>query len=102
MTKILLSSNPCDAGLIAIKNINHGTTLLYSKNESIDGRKNLVVRLSEDNGTSWPFSRTMDKGEVWYSDMAALSKDKILLLYETGNDSPVFCTAFDLSWVKGE
>lgn len=89
-------SNPCDAGLLSVKD---KTLLVYSKNEALDGRKNLVVRLSEDNGASWPYSKVVDTGPAWYSDMALLRDGSIILIYETGKNSPVYCVNFKPEWI---
>lgn len=93
-------SNTCDAGLIALKNENQNKTLLlYSKNESLEGRKNLVVRLSSDGGKSWPVSKVVDEGSALYSDLAVLPDNLILLIYETGKNSPLYCVKFNLEWL---
>jgi Neuraminidase (sialidase) len=94
-------SNTCDAGLIAFKDEKQNKTLLlYSKNESPEGRKNLVIRLSSDRGKSWPISKIIDEGPAQYSDLAVLPDNSILLIYETGKKSPVYCIRFNLEWLK--
>jgi len=94
-------SNTCDAGLIAFKDEKQNKTLLlYSKNESPEGRKNLVIRLSSDRGKSWPISKIIDEGPALYSDLAVLPDNSILLIYETGKKSPVYCIRFNLEWLK--
>ncbi len=94
-------SNPCDAGLIGFKdNRGNKNLMFYSKNESKEGRKNLIVRLSYDEGKSWPISKMVDEGTAWYSDLAVLPDKTLLLIYETGKKSPVYCARFDLGWVK--
>ena len=89
-------SNPCDAGLLSVKD---KTLLVYSKNESLNGRKNLVVRLSKDNGASWPYSKVVDTRSAWYSDMALLQDGNVVLIYETGKNSPVYCVSFKPEWI---
>jgi sialidase-1 len=96
-------SNHCDAGLVSMKrSTDGGYPMLYSKNESTEGRENLVVRLSEDEGESWPVSKVVDKGPAWYSDMAVLPDNTILLMYETGKNSPVYCVRFNLDWLNNK
>ena len=94
-------SNPCDAGLVGFRGLD-GTEnlLLYSKNESPEGRKNLMIRLSEDGGKSWPVFKVIEKGDALYSDLAILPDNSILVIYETGKNSPVFCKKFDLDWLR--
>ncbi len=94
-------SNTCDAGLIVLKDKKQDKTLLlYSKNESPEGRKNLVIRLSSDSGKSWLISKIVDEGPALYSDLAVLPDNSILLIYETGKKSPVYCVRFNLEWLK--
>lgn len=93
-------SNHCDGGLVSLNGSSENQgLLLYSKNESTEGRENLVVRLSKDDGESWPVSKVVDEGEAWYSDMAVLPDNTILLIYETGKDSPVYCVRFNIDWL---
>lgn len=93
-------SNQCDAGLTKITDPeNHKTYLLYSKNESTEGRKNLTIRLSEDNGKTWPVSKTVTSSTASYSDLAVLPDNTILVLYETGKYKPVHCVRINLEWI---
>lgn len=48
-------------------------------------RKNLTVRLSYDDGQTWPVARAVEPGESAFSDLAALPDGTILCLYEAGN-----------------
>ncbi|WP_423127771.1 sialidase family protein [Gaoshiqia sp. Z1-71] len=92
-------SNPCDAGLVSLEKGNN-RLLLYSKNESTDGRKNLVVRVSFNDGKSWPVVKVVDEGSAGYSDMAALPDQTVLLIYETGKNSPVYCIRLNPDWMN--
>ena len=96
-------SNHCDAGLVSMKrNTDNKHVLLYSKNESTEGRKNLVVRMSEDEGQSWPVAKVADEGPAMYSDMAVLPDNTVLLMYETRKNSPVYCIRFNLEWLNNK
>jgi SSS family transporter len=93
-------TNQCDGGLNKITDSKNGKSyLIYSKNESVEGRKNLTVRLSEDNGKTWPISKTIDTGAASYSDIAILPDHTILILYETGKGKPVYCIRTNLEWI---
>jgi sialidase-1 len=48
-------------------------------------RKNLSVKLSYDDGQTWPVSKTLEPGESAFSDLSALPDGTILCLYEAGN-----------------
>lgn len=96
-------SNPCDGGLIRVKNTENDTGyLLYTKNESPDGRKNLVARLSPDEGKTWYPARTLVEGRVSYSDLAVLSNTTILVLYETGKYQPLYCLKMTSGYLAGQ
>lgn len=83
-------SNPCDAGLTSLQ-YQGKQLMLYSKNESLHGRKRLMIRVSFDRGKHWPVAKLIDEGPAGYSDMAVLAGHAVLLLYETGRMSPVYC-----------
>lgn len=96
-------SNQCDAGLAKIVDSKmQKSYLLYSKNESTEGRKNLTIRMSEDNGKTWPVSKIVDPGSASYSDLAVLPDNTILVLYETGKTKPVYCVRINLAWILKE
>ena len=91
-------SSACDAGLAKIT-YKGKSYLLYSKNESLEGRKKLTVRISEDNGATWPISKVIDKGRASYSDLAVLPDNTILVLYETGKQKPLYCVRTNMEWL---
>lgn len=49
-------------------------------------RKNVTVKLSYDEGKTWPVSRAVEPGYSGYSDLAVLTNGSILLLYEKAAD----------------
>lgn len=96
-------SNQCDGGLNKAIDLKTGKSyLIYSKNESSEGRKSLTVRLSDDNGKTWPISKVLDPGAVLYSDIAILPDNTILILYETGKGKPVYCIRTNFDWILDE
>jgi sialidase-1 len=58
--------------------------LLFSNPAATGRRANLTVRLSEDEGKSWPVSRVLHPGPAAYSCLAVLPDGTILCLYERG------------------
>jgi sialidase-1 len=75
------------------------TALLYSAPNSGPGtgptgkegsreRRNLTVRLSDDDGKTWPISRVLDAGPSGYSDLAVGPDGTIYLLYEAKSLEP--------------
>ncbi len=61
-------------------------------------RENLSIKLSDDNGTTWPISKTLEAGPSAYSDLAVLPDGTILCLYE-GNKT-IVCASFNLEWLE--
>lgn len=71
-------------------------------------RKNLTVRLSEDDCRSWSASRLLEDGPSGYSDLAAMSDGTLLCLYECGmvdrmyDDRYLRLARFNMNWIRGE
>lgn len=70
-------------------------------------RRGLTVRLSADDGQTWPVHRVLDSGPSGYSDLAAGPDGSLWCLYENSPDSPLSYASltlvrFDLDWVFGE
>ena len=81
------------------------TTIVFSNphvTQSRD-RKNLTIKLSEDDGQTWPVMRVIEPGPSAYSDLAVGTDGKIYCFYERGETKPTEClrfARFDLDWVK--
>ncbi|WP_329246906.1 exo-alpha-sialidase [Streptomyces sp. NBC_01478] len=94
--------NSVDAGLLTYTT---GTVdrLLFSRPDS-SARENMTVSISYDDGASFRYSRVVDPGPSYYSDLARLSDGTILLVY--GRDGTVAnyperiaVARFDLAWL---
>jgi sialidase-1 len=48
-------------------------------------RRNLTVRLSHDEGQTWPVSQVIEPGPSGYSDMAVAADGTVHVLYENGS-----------------
>ncbi len=82
--------------------------LLFSNPNNPIGRqrRNLSIRLSYDEGFSWPVSKSLESGTSGYSDLAVTSSGTILCFYERGSvnerhTAPAsLCVArFNLEWL---
>ena len=72
-------------------------------------RKNLTIRMSCDEGRTWPVRKTLEPGRAAYSDLAVLPDGTILCFYEAGNpkrktDNPkpydfLTMARFNLEWL---
>jgi sialidase-1 len=60
-------------------------------------RKNLSIKLSRDDGQTWPINKTLEKGPSAYSDLAILPDGTVLCLYEGKNK--IVCARFNLEWL---
>ncbi len=56
----------------------------YHGGFSIGSRRNLTLRLSRDDGRTWPFARVLNEGLAGYSDLAVTKEGKILCVFENG------------------
>jgi len=64
-------------------------------------RKNLTLRLSYDDGKTWPVKKTLDSGPSAYSDLAVLPDGTICCLYERNQPTATTLTLarFKLEWL---
>lgn len=85
-------------------------TLLFSNPHSLardkDGketpagrgkRENLSIKVSRDDGQTWPVSKTLDSGSSAYSDLAVLPDGAVICLYEAKSD--IIAAQFNLDWI---
>ncbi|MFJ8579503.1 exo-alpha-sialidase [Micromonospora sp. NPDC093277] len=91
-----------DAGLIQYTRapVNR---ILYSRPDA-SARENMTVSVSYDEGASYRYSRVVNPGTSYYSDLASLSDGTILLIYGRDGDSRAFperisVARFDLEWL---
>jgi len=96
----------CMAGLVAhpaglLLFSNPHTLPLDADGAEIPGgkgkRKNLSLKLSRDDGRTWPVDKTLDPGPSGYSDLAVLPDGTILCLYEAGNS--IDCLRISPDWI---
>lgn len=73
--------------------------LLFSNPATTKGRHHLTIRLSYDEGKSWPVSRLLYAGSAAYSSMAVLPDDSVGIIIERDNYSKITFSRFDLQWL---
>jgi hypothetical protein len=111
------------AGLVrlSVKPPSDRNRLLFSNPDNLDpvpGRKatpgssrlrrNVSVRLSYDEGQTWPVSRSLEQGISGYSDLAVARDGTILCLYEASSTDGKTATRtgrlelarFNLEWLS--
>lgn len=77
------------------------TPLLFS-NPASTRRANMTVRISYDDGRTWPVARQIYPGHSAYSALAVLPDNAIALLYERGQKNPyekITLARFTLEWL---
>jgi sialidase-1 len=73
--------------------------LVFSNPAVPRGRNHLTVRVSLNDGKTWPHSRLICEGSSAYSSLAALPSDEIGLLYERDDYKYITLACFPLRWV---
>jgi sialidase-1 len=77
--------------------------LLFSNPADTEKRDRMTVRLSYDDGKTWPVARMIDAGPSAYSSLAVMRDGTIGLLYERGTKNAyqeIEFAHFDLSWLE--
>lgn len=74
--------------------------LLFSNAASTSGRVNGTIRMSCDEGKTWPIAKVFEPGGMAYSTMATQKDGSIGLLYEpnSGNSGIAYAN-FNLAWL---
>lgn len=68
-------------------------------------RKNVTIKLSLDDGATWPTSRVLEPGKSGYSDLAVAADNTIYGFYERGSSDGNFATQhltvarFNVEWL---
>ena len=106
-----LNENPCQAGFIRWPGNEGPGQLVFSNPDTGPGRGEgarvrMTVRLSRDEGQTWPIARLIYAGPSAYSCPAALPDDTVAVLYESGESTPyerIRMARFTRSWLtQGE
>ncbi len=97
----------CQASMITY---NHGrnrnnSLVLFSNPADKKSRIRMTVRLSYDDGKTWPVSRILHDGPAPYSNLAVLPGGEIVCFYEGGEKNPyesMIFEKFSLEWLTGQ
>ncbi len=82
----------CNASLIRYSSKSEGAEhnrLLFSNAASATERVNMTIRMSEDEGETWPYARTIYQGSAAYSSMSVLQDAYIGILFENDDYSKI-------------
>ncbi len=61
-------------------------------------RENLSIKLSRDDGQTWPLNKTLESGKSAYSDLTTLPDGTLLCLYE--RDTRLTLARFNEAWIE--
>ncbi|WP_277481617.1 sialidase family protein [Catalinimonas alkaloidigena] len=92
----------CNASLIRYNFEKDGESqdcLLFSNLKSEEGRRNLNVRVSYDEGQSWTEGKVIYPGEAAYSSLTILKDGKIGLLFEKDDYTENVFVSFTFDWL---
>ena len=81
---------------------NGGKSRLLFSNPASKRRERLTIRLSYDEGRTWPVSRLVYAGSAAYSSLAVLPDKTIGLLYERDNYGKITFSTFTLKQLAGD
>ncbi|MCB1204687.1 MAG: exo-alpha-sialidase [Verrucomicrobiae bacterium] len=107
----------CMAGLVRYEHDGE-SLLIFSNPHNLEGgregepepgksraRKNLSIKLSRDEGQTWPVNKLLEDGPSAYSDLAVTHSGTILCFYGAGSKlsfagSALRLARFNLEWLK--
>jgi sialidase-1 len=92
----------CNGSIIRYTSIHDGyekNRLLFSNAKMKEGRKNLTVRVSYDEGQSWSEGKTIYKGSAAYSSLTVLENGRIGLIFEKDLYTENLFVSFSLEWL---
>lgn len=82
-----------------------GRSRLLFSNPASEKREKLTVRVSYDEGATWPVSKELHAGPAAYSCLAILPDKMVGDLFERGDKGPyekITFARFPLSWLEGD
>ncbi len=92
----------CNASIIRYTALADGykrNRLLFSNAKSVEGRVNMTVRISYDEGKTWSKGKTIYSGESAYSSLTKLKNGDIGLFFEKDNYTKNPFVSFSLNWL---
>jgi sialidase-1 len=100
-TEATLIEPACQASLLCHAMANDSTVFVFSNPASQTARTNGTIRVSRDEGKTWPVSRVLYPGSFAYSCLASLPDGSIGCLFERDGTKRISFARFTVDWVKG-
>lgn len=92
----------CNGSIIRYTQVRDGykkNRLLFSNAKMEEGRENMTVRISYDEGQTWSAGKTIYPGSSAYSSLTILDNGEIGLFFEKDDYKENVFTSFSLSWL---
>ena len=91
----------CFGSVASYNDGEHPYSILFVNCNSKTERKNVTVRMSEDDGSTYKYSRVIDIDRGGYSDIAVdCGKGLIYVLYENKGGETDHLAVFNYEWIK--
>ena len=97
----LRAPSACQASTLVTRDPEGKRVVLFSHSAG-PGRSNLTVRLSYDEGRTWPLAKVVESSPAAYGDLAAAPDGTISIAYENGAKGPyekISVARFNLEWL---
>jgi len=95
-----LTEPDCQGSIIRLERGSAGkSAILLANPASTAGRKELTVRMSEDDARTWPVVKIVEWDMAAYSDLAVTRQGEVLLLYEADDYRKLILIRFNLAWL---
>lgn len=94
----------CQASFIGCTTPDGSLRLLFSNPAHTGKRLDMTVRMSDDEGKTWPVSRLVWPGPAAYSCLAVIPEGGIACLFEAGREHPyerIVLARFSRNWLAG-
>jgi sialidase-1 len=95
-----LPDPPAEGSIVRFPGGANSAILFANPASSID-RSHLTVRMSTDEGETWPVSRVLYEGNSAYSDLAVGADRTVLCLFEADKYTKIVLARFDAAWLAG-
>jgi sialidase-1 len=89
----------CQGSMIDFKTPAGANILLFTNPSSQSEREKLTIRVSTDDGKTWPFSKEVYSGAAAYSDLVVQQDQQIGILYEKDNYTKIAYVRFSYDWL---
>jgi sialidase-1 len=94
-----LQSPVCQGSLLRYSWPEEGRSRILFASPAGKGREAMTVRLSYDEGKTWPVSKLLHPGGSAYSNLVRLANGRIGLLYEKNEYAEIVFASFPLEWL---